>query len=38
LKNWISSTLPGLRSHLELLRANEEGLKNDAEATSKVRE
>lgn len=26
LKNWITAALPGLRSHLELLRANEVGL------------
>jgi putative membrane protein len=37
LKSWISSTLPGLKNHLQLLRANEEGLKNQSEATSKIR-
>jgi putative membrane protein len=37
LKNWITSTLPGLKSHLQLLRANEEGLKKLSEATSKVK-
>jgi len=36
LKNWITSTLPALRSHLQLLRSNEEGLKNASDATSKV--
>jgi putative membrane protein len=28
LRNWITSTLPGLRSHLKMLRASEEGLKS----------
>lgn len=27
LKNWITAALPGLRSHLEMLRTNEERLK-----------
>lgn len=37
LKNWITSTLPGLKSHLQMLRANEEGLKNESKATSKAK-
>lgn len=37
LKSWITSTLPGLRSHLQMLRANEEGLKNASDVTSKVK-
>lgn len=35
LKSWITSTLPALKSHLQMLRANEEGLKNANDATSK---
>jgi putative membrane protein len=35
LKNWIIATLPGLRSHLQMLRANEAKLKNLSNAESK---
>lgn len=36
LKDWITTTLPALKSHLQMLKTNEEELKNLSEASSKV--